>query len=106
MLVLSIKKEHLEKMITGEKKVDYREIKPFYNKKFKRYLPRYNGKNEIIFPKFNILFRNGQDYKSNSIKCVCKLEMAKGEKKWGAKPNKEYYVIHILEILEVKKYEK
>lgn len=106
MLVLTVKKEYFEKMITGEKTVDYREIKLFYNKKFKRYLPQYNGEDEIFFPTFNVLFRNGQDYKSNSIKCVCLLEIAKGEKMWGAKPNKEYYVIHILEILEVKKYGK
>lgn len=102
MLVLPVKKEHLEKMITGEKTIDYREIKPFYNKKFKRYLPKYTKENEIFFPTFEVLFRNGQDYKSNSIKCECILEIAKGEMKWGAKPNKEYFVIHILEILEDK----
>lgn len=106
MLVLSVKKEYLEKMVNGEKTIDYREIKPFYNKKFKRYLPRYNGKNEIFFPTFNILFRNGQDYKSNSIKCVCILEIARGERKWGAKPNKVYYVIHIIERIGENRYGK
>ena len=45
MLVLPIKKEWLDMIISGEKKEEYREIKPYYDSRFQNYF--YNGKIRI-----------------------------------------------------------
>ena len=36
---------------------------------------------------------------SPKIKCRCKLRIGKGKEKWGAEPNKEYYILEILKIV-------
>ena len=43
MLVLPIKKKWFDMIISGEKKEEYREIKPYYDIRFKKYMPRSNN---------------------------------------------------------------
>lgn len=89
MLVLPIKKRWFDMIKSGEKKEEYREIKPYYNKRL-GYLA--TGTGEIV----TILFRNGYRHNSPAIKCKCVITVGKGKTEWGAEPNKEYYILEIV----------
>lgn len=94
MLVLPIKRKWFDMIASGEKKEEYREIKPYWSKRFGNYfIGTYVSK--------TIIFRNGYGKNKPSIKCICLLREGTGNVEWGAEPNKEYYILEILEILEV-----
>lgn len=106
VLVLPIKKKWFEMIVSGEKKEEYREIKPYYDSRFKGYMPRAtNFRNEYIAPTFDIVFRNGYEYNSPSVKCRCAVDYGEGKEEWGAIPGKRYYILKILKVLEVRNYE-
>lgn len=90
MLVLPIKKKWFDMIASGEKKEEYRERKPYYDVRLPKY---FNGKAEFV------IFRNGYSKKSPQIKCLCRLKVDTGEKKWGAEQGKMYYVLKILQVL-------
>lgn len=118
MLVLPIKKKWFDMIVSGEKKEEYREIKPYYN--------RILGKLFIGFPfteaiiknfesikdydekqiksNMEIIFRNGYRYNSPAVRCRCTITIGPGIKEWGAEPGIDYYVLKILKILEVRNY--
>ncbi|MCI9247256.1 MAG: ASCH domain-containing protein [Clostridia bacterium] len=94
MLELPIKRKWFDMIVSGEKKEEYREIKPYWTKRFGNYfIGTYVDK--------TITFRNGYGENRSSIKCTCLLREGQGKEEWGAESNKEYYVLEILEILEV-----
>lgn len=98
MLVLPIKKEWLDMIISGEKKEDYREIKQYYDSRFQNYF--YNGKIRIsknLVDK-EVVFRNGYEKTSPKVKCLIHLTKGEGKKEWGAIQGKKYYVLEILKI--------
>ncbi len=118
MLVLPIKKKWFDMIVSGEKKEEYREIKPYYN--------RILGKLFIGFPftkaiiknfesikdydekqiksNVEIIFRNGYRYNSPAVRCRCTITIGPGIKEWGAIPGQRYYILKILEIMEVRNY--
>ena len=102
MLVLPIKKEYFDMILSGDKKEEYKEIKSYYNQRLEKYLGRNDNKNEYALPVFQIILRNGYSHKDPSIKCECVLHRGPGREELGAKLGKMYYVISILRILEVK----
>ena len=102
MLTLSIKKEWFD-MINEEKKLhEYRDIKPYYTIRFKK-LFDFEGTDEEFIQavrdgKFayaykEIMFRNGYSSSSPSIIKEVNLIIGTGHEKWGAEPNKEYYIL-------------
>ena len=101
MLTLPIKKKWFDMILSGEKKEEYREIKPYWTKRFSKYLPA------MILTDFDIIrggwviLKNG--YSSNSPKIMCYVDCYKGYGKeyWGAEPDKLYYVLKILSVEEV-----
>lgn len=112
MLVLPIKKKWFDMILSGEKKEEYREIKPYYETRFcntifpenKSRLPM----NEVFmdyilkFPdnmKFKVLFRNGYSKNSPSFIAKCTLSIGTGKEEWGAETDKQYFVLTINEIL-------
>lgn len=104
MLTLPIKKKWFDMIKSGEKKEEYREIKPYYDSRFliyydyivgTRILKKQSAPNEIIF-------RNGYSKNSPKIKCKIEIEKDYGKEEWGAEPNKLYYVLKILSVEEVK----
>lgn len=92
MLVLPIKKKWFDMIASGEKKEEYREKKPYYDKRLVKYF------DEVDWPRF-VVFRNGYSKKSPQIKCLCRLKVDTGKKKWGAEKGKRYYVLKILRVL-------
>lgn len=111
MLVLPIQKRWFDMIVSGEKKEEYREVKPYYHARLKKYMLHFPLPTDVeygkvhcpIHPTFQVIFRNGYKHDSPQVKCLCQLRIGTGKQKWGAVHNKEYYVLKILEVLEVRK---
>lgn len=93
MLTLPIKKKWFDMILSGEKKEEYREIKPYYDSRLLGYYRSYI--------ETEVIFRNGYSSKSPMIKCKVKVDVGKGNSEWGAEPNKEYYVLKILSVEKI-----
>lgn len=114
MLTLPIKKKWFDMILSGEKKEEYREIKPYYERRFLNLFgeiafyprPHYIKDDDIKdYEKIEeeIIFRNGYSNNSPSFIARCCLSVGTGKEEWGAEPNKIYYVLKILDIKEVRK---
>ncbi len=99
MLILPIKKKWFDMILSGEKKEEYREIKPYYKSRFKKifvmcpytYIPSGLDAHEIMF-------RNGYRSDSPSFTAICSLDIKQGRPEWGAEPGVDYYVLTIVDI--------
>ncbi len=107
MLVLPIKKQWFDMILSGEKKEEYRDIKPYYTKRFlhrgllKEVVDVRSPQKEpkIVNDGQNyILFRNGYSATSPSFEALVSISIGKGNPNWGAEPGIKYYVLHIKEI--------
>ena len=89
MLTLPIKKRWFDMILSGEKKEEYREMTQYYQVRFK---------NLWKFDQFN-------SYSGDSPSCVakCTLRTGTGKMEWGAEPGKQYYILEIHEISDVKR---
>ena len=94
MLTLPIKKKWFDMIKLGEKKEEYREIKPYYDSRLLGYY--------ISHLETTIILRNGYSSNSPTIKCKVKVEIGYGKEEWGAEPSKVYYVLKILSVEEIK----
>ena len=104
MLILPIKKKWFDMIKSGEKKEEYREIKPYWTKRFENYYEIAKLNIELECPNFKeiyyrVVFRNGYGNNAPRMNCVCKLRVGQGKEEWGAEKGKEYYVLEILEIV-------
>lgn len=98
MLTLPIKKKWFDMVRSGEKKEEYREIKPYYTSRFTKLFGSLDLTSvDIAKP---ILFRNGYNSSSPSFIANCSFSIKTGKEEWGAEPGKEYYVLTIKEILD------
>ncbi len=97
MLVLPIKKKWYEMILSGEKKEEYREIKPYYMVRFTKLFDVLNGSYGIPTGKDRhwIIFRNGYSGSSPWFKAECSLRIGEGKLEWGAETGKEYYILEI-----------
>ena len=102
MLTLPIKKKWFDMIASGEKKEEYREIKPYYDSRFMNAFGFLLVGGQMVYgdaaPKeirkpwpVLVVFRNG--YSKDLPEVVCK-----GKPEWGAEPGKLYYVLKIQEI--------
>lgn len=82
MLVLPIKKKWFDMILSGQKKEEYREIKPYYNSRFKGYYYPTSGMQP------HVIFRNGYSKKSPTIKCKVVIIKGEGKQDWGAEKRK------------------
>ena len=116
MLVLPIKKKRFDMIVSGEKKEEYREVKPYYRTRF------YNAVKEVLDKEtfaqkvtaivlydntvmLDVIFRNGYSKNSPQIKCKCIFKgKGQGKEEWGAELGKIYYVLEIIDILEIENY--
>ena len=98
MLTLPIKKKWFDMILSGEKKEEYREIKPYYDSRLNK---KVNFCESTGYG-YYILLRNGYSKNSPTLKVSCIVTKGYGKEEWGAEPNKEYYVLKILSVEEVK----
>ena len=104
MLILPIKKKWFDMILSGEKKEEYREIKPYYESRFKNCfnVVKYHGEYINAFeenPEREIMFRNGYSKSSPSFVARCVLSVGTGRQEWGAEKDKQYFVLKIIEVL-------
>ena len=100
MLILPIKKQWYDMILSGKKKEEYREIKPYYNSRFTKAFDM-NCCDDIWSDKdskYEVMFRNGYSKKSPSFVARVSMRIGAGKPEWDAEPGKEYYVLKILEI--------
>lgn len=97
MLILPIKKEWFDMILSGEKKEEYREIKLYYKTRFKN-----AWKGSLIGGNAHreIMFRNGYSKNSPSFIADCTLSVGTGKEEWGAEKDKQYFVLTIHKILK------
>lgn len=95
MLTLPVKKKWFDMILSGEKKEEYREIKPYYETRF-----RNAWKGSLIGGNAHrqIMFRNGYSKNSPSFTAKCTLSVGQGKEEWGAEPGKEYFILTVQEI--------
>lgn len=98
MLVLPIKKKWFDMILSGEKKEEYREIKPYYKSRF---INLWKGSLIDGIAEREIMFRNGYSKDSPSFIAKCSAKIGTGNPKWGAEQGKPYYVLEIHEIRAV-----
>lgn len=89
-MILPIKKKWFDMILRGEKKEEYREIKPYYDSRF------YCKEKKI----FNVVFRNGYSRRSRELTAKCRLKIGFGREEWGAEKERCYYILEILEIIK------
>ena len=94
MLILPIKKKWFDMIKSGEKKEEYREIKPYYGIRFAKLGVGDNSIHEV-------LFRNGYSSNSPTIKCKVSIYQDYGVPSWGAFIGEVYFVLKILSVEEI-----
>ena len=99
MLTLPTKGKWFRMILDGEKLEEYREIKPYYTKRFQTIglLDKYGLP---ISNKVNVMLRNGYSRNAPSFIAKVSLDIKTGREEWGAEPEKEYYALRIHEIKE------
>ena len=118
MLTLPIQKKWFDMILSGEKKEEYREIKEYYETRFQNLFGAvtiypssiFSDRREYVLLQGDavpeeirkdciqeIIFRNGYSKDSKAIKARCKLRTGKGRPEWGAEPDKQYYILEILD---------
>ena len=100
MLNLPIKKLWFDMILSGIKKEEYREMKPYYRTRLinEGFLDSQGNPTPL---RDWIILRNGYSKKSPSFMAYCQLSIKEGIPEWGATPNTEYYTFQILEKRDV-----
>ena len=98
MLILPIKKKWFDMIRSGEKKEEYREIKPYWTKRFQTigFLDNYG----FVIPHKPTLItlQNGYGKDAPFVHVWVILNIANGYEKWGAEPGEAYYVLEIVKV--------
>ena len=103
-MILPIKRKWFDMILSGEKKEEYREIKPYYETRFMNLLGMIVVDGKLVPSPFleipytpvrTITFRNGYSKNSPTLEAECTLSIGKGKPEWGAKTGEEYYILHI-----------
>lgn len=102
ILNLTLKKKWFDMIESGEKKEEYRELKPYWVTRLTNGIKTYpsihsiDGKGyEVDYKEFDfVLFRNGYAKDAPCILVECKgIDMGKGKSEWGA--IKESFIIKL-----------
>lgn len=115
MLTLPIKKKWFDMIVSGEKKEEYREIKPYYDSRFMNafgflLVGGQMAYGEAVTEEIRkpwpvpVVFRNGYSKGSPEVVCKCTLYFGKGKPEWGAEPGVLYYVLKIEKVEEVRNH--
>ncbi|MGN0346940.1 MAG: ASCH domain-containing protein [Lachnospiraceae bacterium] len=102
MLMLSIDRDSFEQLLSGEKKEEYREIKPYYTTRLQKVFPftrvfRLPIQDGVTRP---VSFKIGVSPKAPSFTADCYLKIGGGQEKWGADPAQWYYVLTVCQITQ------
>ena len=99
-LILPIKAEWYDMIDSDIKKEEYREIKPYWTKRFQK-IGALDDKEKPTDMKCCVYFRNGYRRDSRTMLVWFQLAIGEGRKEWGAKEGEIYYILKILTHLQV-----
>jgi|GEM_PF-462827 len=95
ILHLNLRKKWFDLIHSGQKKEEYREIKPSWNRIFNGDTIKIKGK-RYHYSDVTICFSNGMAKDRPQFFIECKgLTIGSGRKEWGAVPGEEYYVLKL-----------
>lgn len=100
-LVLTLKKQWFDMILEGVKTEEYREIKPYWEKRFLNYFGQFydfsTEKPTIVWDKQKrtIVFRNGYGNDKPEFSAECVINEGFGKEEWGAEKATKYYVLTI-----------
>lgn len=110
-LILPIKKQWFDMILSGEKKEEYREIKPYWEKRFKNYFGWAYGPTSANtwgwqFPphKKEVIFRNGYGKDAPEFTAEVTITEKEGNSEWGAVSGQMYYVLQIHDVYNKKNF--
>lgn len=94
---LNLKKKWFDMILSGEKKEEYREIKPYFIKRFKRSGHIHINKTWWPFSMVEIIFSNGYraDRRQMKAEITGMRFHEKGLKNWGADPCEFYFILEL-----------
>jgi hypothetical protein len=94
VLKLTLKKKWFDMIASREKKEEYREIKPFWAKRFL-------GHHATLNPYFFVLFRHGYATDAPEIMLECKcIEVGTAKPEWSDNWQGEVFVIKLGDIID------
>ena len=105
-MLLTLKKQWFDMILNGEKKEEYREIKPYWTKRFENYfgkildisLDQWIWSNRTK----TVVFRNGYGNDVPEFTAECSIREDYGNPNWSAEKDKKYYVLSIYKIYDIK----
>lgn len=104
-LHLTLKKKWFDMILTGIKKEEYREIKPYWEKRlFEKFNNEFQNRSLISDDGFigydRILFKNGYSKNAPSFEIDCLgIEIGEGKTEWGAEKGKQYFILKLGRII-------
>lgn len=107
-MVLTLKKQWFDMIASGIKTEEYREMKPYWEKRFINYFGKFI--NFSCVPpteawdahKKDIIFRNGYGKNAPEFTAECSIREDYGNVEWGAEKGRKYYVLTIHHVSNVK----
>lgn len=100
-MILTLKKKWFDMILLKIKTEEYREIKPYWEKRFSNYFGRhYDFTKDIPMQVWNedkkcIVFRNGYGNDKPEFIAECTIREDYGKPEWGAENGIKYYVLQI-----------
>lgn len=101
MLVFNLKREWYEKIKSGEKTIEYREVKPYWTKRMQKNLLKYClptkvGESKYLFGNYPCILRLGYTKKYMTAN-ICKIKIMNGLDT-DLKIDKKVYAIYLVDI--------
>lgn len=102
ILHLTLKKKWFDMILSGEKKEEYREIKPYWAKRLLWTIEESDDEREGFEQYDAVEFRNGYSKDAPTMLVECKgISVGIGNPAWGA-PEHPVFIIKLGKILEIK----
>ena len=105
-MILTLKKQWFDMILSGEKAEEYREIKPYWTKRFENYFGKILDlqSKEWVWKSDRkiIVFRNGYGKNVPEFSAECSIREDYGYVLWGAENGQKYYVLTIHRIYNIK----
>lgn len=109
--ILPIKKKWFDRILSGEKREDYRVRKPYWEKRFQEYFGYaygpVNGRGSEFAWQYHtrpkeVIFRNGYGKNAPEFRAMVVLREKEGRPEWGAEPGVVYFVLEIQYLFDIK----
>ena len=101
MLTLPIKNKWFNMILSGVKKEEYRDIKPYYISRFTKVFNIHPSSFVPVGDDIKLIrFRNGYGNDRPEFVAKCSLSIKTGKEEWGAVKDKGYFTLKIHEIVK------